>query len=80
MKVHRHRFASFDRFSLNGTKEELRALRDRLDEILGQMDGHDTALAEARAQSPNADRGTGGHFVDFHLDEIDGIDDVEASP
>lgn len=67
------------RFSLNGTKEELRSLSGRLLATLEQMDKADAAHAsEMAGRAPAGEQGRplGGHFVDFGLDEIAGQFDV----
>ena len=75
MRIHVH---PGGRYSLNGTANELRAVSERLIATIAQMDEHEERLADVRAERQDM-RGPGGHFVDFHLDEIDGVDILEES-
>jgi hypothetical protein len=68
MKIHK----TGVRHSLNGTSAELHALANRLNALLSEMDAHDAELAAIRVQRGDA-RGAGEHFVDFGLEEIDGL-------
>ena len=70
MKIHK----TGKRHSLNGTSAELHRLADRLAVTLFEMDAHDAKLAAIRAERGDT-RGAGEHYVDFGLDEVDGLED-----
>ena len=73
MKIHKQQDG---RYSLNGSKDELKALTLRLSSIVTQMDNQDAANA-ALLVSRNDPRPLGPSSVDFHLDEVDGLEDVQ---
>jgi len=70
MKIHK----AGPRYSLNGTKAELRALAEALQEQLRAMDDHEANLASSRGANASP---LGEHYIDFGLHVVEGVEEVE---